>query len=211
MVESVVQTDHGAGRAPRLLVVAGFLGSGKTTLVLELARRLVAESRRVAIIENEIGDVGVDGAALAGLGLQVRELFGGCVCCTLQVGLVDAIRELERTYDPDYIIVEPTGIAQPAELTATVEQYVQRLEDVRILTLIDAERHEVLMEVVGPMLEGQIAGADVVAVTKVDMVGEEQLGAVLAAVRAGGGSRPVLEVSATTGANLDELFTAVTR
>lgn len=202
---------RGPERGPRLLVVAGFLGSGKTTLVLEIARRLVAASRRVAIIENEIGDVGVDGAALAAEGLQVRELFGGCVCCTLQVGLVDALKELARTYHPDYVIVEPTGIAQPSDLTTTVARYAEWVEDVRVLTLIDAERHEMLVEVIGPMLDGQVAAADVVAVTKVDTVDERRLAAVLAAVRADDATRPVVEVSAPVGLNVDELFEAVTR
>lgn len=210
MAEPAESRGHGPNRGPRLIVVAGFLGSGKTTLVLELARRLVAASHRVAIVENEIGEIGVDGAALAAEGLQVRELFGGCVCCTLQAGLVEALKELTRTYCPDYVIIEPTGIAQPTDLTSTVARYAQWLEDVRVLTLIDAERHEVLTQVIGPMLDGQIAGADVVAVTKVDMVDEEQLAAVLAAVRAGDAPRHVFEVSATAGVNVDELFAAVT-
>ncbi len=209
--EQAAGGGRGQERGPRLLVVAGFLGSGKTTLVLEIARRLVAASRRVAIIENEIGDVGVDGAALAAEGLQVRELFGGCVCCTLQVGLVDTLRELARTYHPDYVIVEPTGIAQPSDLTTTVAQYAEWVEDVRVLTLIDAERHEMLVEVIGPMLDGQVAAADVVAVTKVDTVDERRLAAVLAAVRADDATRPVVEVSAPVGLNVDELFEAVTR
>ncbi len=195
----------------RVIVVAGFLGSGKTTLVMELARRLVDSSRRVAIVENEIGDVGVDGAALAAEGLQVRELFGGCVCCTLQVGLVDTLKELTRTFAPDYVIVEPTGIAQPSDLASALTRYAERVDDVRVLTLIDAERHEMLVEVIGPLLEGQIAGADVVAVTKVDAVDGERLAAVLDAVRAGGASGPVIGVSVVSGVNLDELFAAVAR
>ncbi len=70
----------------KLIVVAGFLGSGKTSLLLEIARHLVDDGRTVAVIENEIGEVGIDGRLIAEQGLVVRELFGGCICCTLAVG-----------------------------------------------------------------------------------------------------------------------------
>ena len=71
-----------------VLCIAGFLGSGKTTILLEVARSLTEDGVRVAVIENEIGEVGVDGGYVREQGLPVQELFGGCICCTLQIGLV---------------------------------------------------------------------------------------------------------------------------
>ena len=194
----------------KLIVVAGFLGSGKTTLILELARRLVTASHQVAIIENEIGDIGIDGARIADQGLLVKELFGGCVCCTLQVGLVDTLQELDRTFAPDYVILEPTGIARPSDLTATVRQYAGSVDGVRVVTLLDAERYEMLTEVIGPLLEGQVADADVIAVTKVDAVEREVVDAVIADVRAGDTSTPLLRVSAERGTNVDALMAELT-
>src|SRR5450756_1612587 len=117
----------------RLILVAGFLGSGKTSLILELARRLVAASHRVAVIENEIGDVGIDGRYIADHGILVRELFGGCVCCSLSVGLVDMPKLFRRSRDPDYVLLEPTGIAQPSDLVATVRQYANWVDGIRCL------------------------------------------------------------------------------
>lgn len=190
----------------KLIVVAGFLGSGKTTLILEVARRLTAASHQVAIIENEIGDIGIDGDRIADGGLLVRELFGGCVCCTLQVGLVDTLKELGRTVGPDYVILEPTGIARPSDLTRAVRDYVDWVEQVRVVTLLDAERYDMLTEVIGPMLEGQVADADVVAVTKIDAASPEEVERVLADVRAQDPSLRALAISAELDINLDVLM-----
>ncbi|MEZ5124853.1 MAG: GTP-binding protein [Thermoleophilia bacterium] len=166
----------------KLIVLAGFLGSGKTTLLLEIARDLVAGGSTVAVIENEIGEIGIDGDYIAEQGLEVRELFGGCICCTLAVGVVDALATLARDHNPDYVLLEPSGIAQPGDLSETVRRYASAVDGVVTVTLIDAERYEVLTEVVGPMLEGQMAQADVIAVTKSDLVPEVDLTRILATV-----------------------------
>jgi len=89
-----------------LLIVAGFLGSGKTTLILGAARRFADRGRSVAIIENEVGAVGVDGQALAAEGLEVREIHAGCVCCTLRADLLATLYALEREISPDLVILE---------------------------------------------------------------------------------------------------------
>jgi G3E family GTPase len=190
----------------RLIVVAGFLGSGKTSLLLEIARHLVDRGRTVAVVENEIGEVGIDGRLIAERGLVVRELFGGCICCTLATGVVDALNSLGRTYGPDYVLLEPTGIAQPADLVATVEKYSAAVDGAVVLTVIDAERYGVLSEVVGPLLEGQIGQADVIAVNKRDAVPLAELDRVVAAVRVLGPAAPVLTVSALDHGSLDLLM-----
>ena len=193
----------------RTIVVAGFLGSGKTTVLLELARSLTDGGNKVAVIENEIGDVGIDGRYVEEHGLRVQELFGGCICCTLTVGLLDALKELERTYDPDYVLVEPTGIAKPAELADAVRRYSQRSERVSVVTLIDAERYDMLTEVIGPLLEGQIARADVVVVNKSETVEPAALQRIVDEVRGFAASAPVLAVSAHDRAGMDSVIGAV--
>ena len=77
----------------RLVLVAGFLGSGKTTLLEHIARQLTAAGRKIAIIENEAGEIGIDGNYLRQNGLEVQELYGGCICCTLSVDLVVTLPE----------------------------------------------------------------------------------------------------------------------
>ncbi len=194
----------------RLILVAGFLGSGKTSLILELARRLVAASHQVAVIENEIGDVGIDGRYIADHGILVRELFGGCVCCSLSVSLVDTLKQLRRSPDPDYVLLEPTGIAQPSDLVATVRRYATWVDGIRVITLLDAERYEMLAEVLGPLLSGQIAAADLVAINKIDAVGSACVERVVADVRSLSPSVPLARISTQRQTNLDALMEAVT-
>ena len=79
------------------VVITGESGSGKTTLLLEIARRLAAGSQKIAIIENEVGEVGIDGQYLRQEGLEVQEMFGGCVCCTLSVDLITTLKKLDRS------------------------------------------------------------------------------------------------------------------
>lgn len=199
-----------AGETVRLILVAGFLGSGKTSLILELARRLVAASCQVAVIENEIGDVGIDGRYIADHGILVRELFGGCVCCSLSVSLVDTLKQLQRAPAPDYVLLEPTGIAQPSDLVATVRRYATWVDWIRVITLLDAERYEMLSEVLGPLLGGQIADADVVAVNKIDTVEPACVERVVANVRSLRPCVPVVRISTQRQTNLEALMQVVT-
>ena len=190
----------------RLIVVAGFLGSGKTTVLLEIARHLVAAGRKVAVIENEIGEVGIDGRYAAEQGLVVKELFGGCICCTLQTGLVETLRALEAEHDPDWVIVEPTGLAAPGDMAATAGEMMPHLSAFRVLTLVDAGRWEMLMAVVSPLIEAQIAAADVVAINKVDLADDAALEGIQAAVRRSNAAAPIVLVAAAAGTGLQRLY-----
>jgi G3E family GTPase len=190
----------------KLLCIGGFLGSGKTALLLHVARTMVSSSLKVAIVENEIGQVGVDGDYVREQGLVVQELFGGCICCTLQTGLVETLRDVDTLYAPDWVIVEPTGMASPGDIAATVRRWLPQVSAVRLLTLVDAERFEMLYEVVTPLIEAQIQAADVIAVNKVDCVSAEVLDAVTGEVRRLNDNALVLPVSAEAGTNLERLY-----
>jgi G3E family GTPase len=192
-----------------VLCIAGFLGSGKTTILLEVARALAGDGASLAVIENEIGEVGVDGGYVREQGLPVRELFGGCICCTLQVGLVETLISVREAYAPEWVIIEPTGLAAPGDILGLVVDNVPDLDVVRVLTIVDAARWPMLLEVVEPLVTSQLQSADVVAVNKVDEVDEEALAAVLRSVRGLAGDATLLPVSATTGAGMDALLRAV--
>jgi G3E family GTPase len=189
-----------------VLCIAGFLGSGKTTVLLEVARALTEAGARVAVIENEIGEVGVDGGYVREQGLPVQEIFGGCICCTLQAGLVQTLGTLTDTYAPDWVLLEPTGLAAPADILGLVADNVDDLDVLRVLTVVDAARWPMLREVVEPLVTSQLESADVVAVNKADEVSEEDLEAVLASVRGLAGDAHVLAVSAATGAGMPALL-----
>lgn len=191
------------------LCIAGFLGSGKTTILLQAARALAQDGSTLAVIENEIGEVGIDGGYVREQGLPVQELFGGCICCTLQIGLVETLLTLRETYDPDWVIIEPTGLAAPGDILGLLADNVPGLAGVRVLTIVDAVRWPMLLEVVEPLVTAQLQSADVVAVNKVDEVDEAALVAVLDSVRALAGDAGVLPVSATTGAGMPRLLRAL--
>jgi G3E family GTPase len=159
----------------KVLIIAGFLGSGKTTLLLQIARRLSSASQRIVIIENEIGEVGVDGDYLDLEGLQVQELFGGCVCCTLSAGLIEALEKLNRYYHPDIVILEATGAANPGDIVVNVRKCRLEMHGIKVITLVDANRYAMLMEMMTPLLTSQIQAADIVAVNKIDLVKPEMV------------------------------------
>ncbi len=192
-----------------ILCIAGFLGSGKTTVLLEVARAMTEDGIKLAVIENEIGEVGIDGGYAREQGLQVRELFGGCICCTLQAGLVETLLAVESEYDPDWVIVEPTGLAAPGDLLGVVVDHCPEVDTIRVLTLVDAPRWPMLLEIVEPLVTAQLETADIVAVNKIDEVDEAALAAVMSSVRALAGKAPVLPVSAGTGAGMRRLLGAV--
>ncbi len=154
----------------KIIIFSGFLGSGKTSVLLPLANQLTAQSKNVVIIENEIGDVGIDGSYLERDGLHVQELFGGCICCTLSVGLVDSISQIEDAYQPDTVIIEATGLARPEDLIQTIHQYVKRIDDIKTVTVVDAERYDVLRNTLTPLIEAQIQAADFLLLNKTDTV-----------------------------------------
>jgi G3E family GTPase len=142
-------------------------------------------------------------------GLAVRELFGGCICCTLQTGLAQMLREIEAEFDPDWAVVEPTGLAAPGDISRTVLEFLPSIHSATVLTIVDAERWEMLIEVVEPLVTAQIEAADVIAINKVDAAGETAATAVTAAVHGLNAHAPILLTSAAVGRGLRELSEAV--
>ena len=190
----------------KALIIAGFLGSGKTTLLLRIARSLASPSTRIAIIENEIGEVGVDGDYLELEGLKVQELFGGCVCCTLSAGLLEALAVLRRQYRPDIVILEATGVADPGDVVATVRRFGEGVDGITVITVVDAARYGMLMEIMTPLVTSQILAADIVAVSKTDMAGPETAEQVLREVGVLNPRAHVAAVSAEGYADLDAVM-----
>ena len=169
----------------KILLLSGFLGSGKTSALLQLASYLVRASGRkgtsVMIIENEIGEVGVDDKVLKAQGLQVKELFAGCACCTGGADLLADIRTIRDSMAPDWIIIEATGVAHPRQIKENVEACFRI--PVKILSLADAKRWKRLHAYMAELIEGQVECADCILLNKVDLVEEAEADAIVEELR----------------------------
>jgi len=158
-----------------VLIFGGFLGSGKTTALMQLARYIVENSKtdnpnKVMIIENEIGEVGIDDAFLRGGGFRVDNLFAGCACCTVSGELVTAVLRIRKQYDPEWVIVETTGLAYPRRIQENLLETMK--SKARIAVLVDASRWRRLHIPMESLFSGQIVGSDAVVINKCDLVEE---------------------------------------
>lgn len=158
-----------------LLTAAGFLGSGKTTLLLRLGRHAASAGARVAFVVNEIGEIGVDDQLMRQLGMNVWELASGCICCSLAGELGPTLRMLEREFRPDAVFLEPSGAADPRGLSALLSGCGVAFESVRKVAVLDPLRIEALFAVLEPLITAQVAGADVVYISKIDSASAGEL------------------------------------
>ena len=158
-----------------LLIISGFLGSGKTTVLLSVAKAVAASGRKIAIIENEAGKIGVDDQFLKEHGLEVKEIFSGCICCSLRIDLITTLLELERTCKPDVVILEPSGVAGPKQVIQSLYGYGGEIESKTVLSVVDALRFGVIKDYSMPLIADGIEIADAVIINKVDLVDSEKL------------------------------------
>lgn len=162
----------------RLILVTGFLGSGKTTLIIRLARAAIDRGLRTAIVVNEAGEIGIDDQLMKHLGLDVRELANGCICCTLTAELPATLQRLAAESQPDVVIVEPSGIAEPGAILAALALCREApAERISIGCIVDPLRVEMLLEVVEPLITKQIGAAGWVVISKTDQATAEEMAA----------------------------------
>jgi G3E family GTPase len=195
-----------------VLILGGFLGSGKTTALMGLARYLVARAgsgraNTVMIIENEVGEVGIDDKLLRSGGFAVRGLFSGCACCTVAGELTVAASRIEREYDPEWLIVETTGIAYPRGIQDNLSHALGTWA--KIAVMADAARWERLLVPMNNLLRGQIADSDAVIINKTDLADDAALAKIERDVLAFEPEARIFRVSAKDGIS-DAVWAAVT-
>jgi len=168
--------DLAQGGPVATTVVTGFLGAGKTTVIRDLLRQKPPGERWVVYV-NEFGEVGVDAAAMpAGEGLMVRELAGGCACCTSNQPFVDGIADALDTLRPDHLIVEPTGLADAGALIAQLRaRLAGRLELRATLCVVDPRRLDEPRYVENPAYSAQLGVSDVVIANRCDLASPEAM------------------------------------
>lgn len=157
----------------RVFLISGFLGAGKTTLIKHLLTSQFNRGKKIAILVNEVGKIGVDGAILSGLNVDVVELTSGCICCSIKTDFFKAVQEIYQRFGPDFLIVEPTGVAQPGEILDVLGQppLSEFCRVQNVVTVVDASFFKA-KELLGPFYDQQIGGADILLLNKIDLVKE---------------------------------------
>ena len=186
--------ESSAARAtdkPRLIVLTGFLGSGKTSFLREFIEYQVARNQFVAVIQNEIGKQGLDGKLL-GQEYAVTEVDEGCVCCSLVGSVKTAVMDLTSTYKPDYVILETTGLANPANLLSEIAELEDLVTFDSVTTVFDAASGTQCLKEY-EVARSQLAMADSILLNKTDLVTEEQLDALYTQIKAINPQAPIIE------------------
>jgi G3E family GTPase len=170
--------DAAEARTP-IGLIAGSLGSGKTTL---LRKVLGQADRRYAVLMNEFGELPIDSEVIRGKNIEIAELVGGCVCCSLTGELEAAVEEILERVHPEYILLEATGIAEADALVYEVEERISRVRLDSVVCIVDADA-SVRFPSVGYAGRSQLQAADIVLINKVDLVTEADIAKVFAQVR----------------------------
>ncbi len=165
-------------------VISGFLGAGKTTLIKKLFESKKFKEEKIVIIENEFGEIGIDGTFLKDSGVQIKEINAGCICCSLVGDFESSIKELVEKFSPDRIIIEPSGVGKLSDIIGAINK-VQGLDlEINILaTVVDAAKTKLYLKNFGEFFNNQVKAADTIVVGKVDKVNEEKLQDAVNAIR----------------------------
>jgi G3E family GTPase len=191
----------------QFLIVSGFFGSGKTTLILELAKELfLNHKKKLAIIVNDIGEVGIDDKVMKSYGLNVKEMFGGCICCEIAVNLPTTIRTLKENYNPDLVILEPSGVADAFNVNKVLDSMDGiDLDVLPVVTLFDATQLDLLLASY-PFIIKQLKSADLVLINKIDKISDSSyLKDVEEEIRKINGEANIMRISALHKSNINKV------
>ena len=166
-------------------IVSGFLGAGKTTLI----KKLLAEAfqgEKLVLIENEFGEISIDGGFLKESGVQISEMSSGCICCSLVGDFNKALKDVHQQFAPDRILIEPSGVGKLSDVIVAVENTVKDVPDMQLnsfVTVADATKVKVYMKNFGEFYNNQIESAGTIILSRTQKLNQEKLEAAVALLR----------------------------
>ena len=166
-------------------IVSGFLGAGKTTLI----KKLLAEAfpgEKLVLIENEFGEISIDGGFLKDSGVQISEMSSGCICCSLVGDFTKALKDVHEQFHPDRILIEPSGVGKLSDVIVAVENTVKDVPDMKLnsfVTVADATKVKIYMKNFGEFYNNQIESAGTIILSRTQRLSQEKLEAAVALLR----------------------------
>ena len=162
-------------------IFSGFLGAGKTTLIKKLIQEAF-KGEKIVLIENEFGEIGIDGGFMREAGIQVNELNSGCICCSLVGDFREALKKVVETYHPDRILIEPSGVGELSDVTRAVEGVAETLPVVlnSFVTVADVNKVKMYMKNFGEFYDDQVSHASCVILSRTGNASEEKIAAAVA-------------------------------
>ena len=166
-------------------IVSGFLGAGKTTLI----KKLLAEAfpgEKLVLIENEFGEISIDGGFLKDSGVQISEMSSGCICCSLVGDFNKALKDVHEQFHPDRILIEPSGVGKLSDVIVAVENTVKDVPDMKLnsfVTVADATKVKIYMKNFGEFYNNQIESAGTIILSRTQRLSQEKLEAAVALLR----------------------------
>ena len=162
-------------------IFSGFLGAGKTTLIKKLIQEAF-KGEKIVLIENEFGEIGIDGGFMREAGIQVNELNSGCICCSLVGDFREALKKVVETYHPDRILIEPSGVGKLSDVTRAVEGVAETLPVVlnSFVTVADVNKVKMYMKNFGEFYDDQVSHASCIILSRTGNASEEKIAAAVA-------------------------------
>ncbi|MEA4814315.1 MAG: CobW family GTP-binding protein [Oscillospiraceae bacterium] len=166
-------------------IISGFLGAGKTTLIKKLLKEAYKDEQLV-LIENEFGEIGIDGGFLKEAGIKITEMNSGCICCSLVGDFGRALTEVIGQYHPDRVLIEPSGVGKLSDVIRAVEGVSDKLEGVELntfVTVADANKCKMYMKNFGEFFNNQVENANTIILSRTQNMSEEKLASIVELLR----------------------------
>ena len=168
----------------KIEIISGFLGAGKTTLIKKMLKE-VFPGEKIVLIENEFGEIGIDGGFLKDAGVQITEMNSGCICCSLVGDFGTALKQVIETYAPDRILIEPSGVGKLSDVTKAVMGVAvhEQVELNSSVTVVDGQKCKMYMKNFGEFFNNQVENAGTIVISRTQKMSEDKLDACVAMLR----------------------------